>query len=124
MSTRCRPGTTASGDDGGVSSRRQQSRDALAALDVGGWPEYLREHSGLPGPRANLELAQAVADVGIAEVFDDLIASDDEYLVLCGVIGLGARLAARPDPALVRRLRGHAMDGRWRIREAVAMALQ
>jgi hypothetical protein len=38
------------------------------------------------------------------------------------VVGLG-RLAAEGDLVLLKILRQHASDPRWRIREAVAMAL-
>ena len=31
------------------------------------WDSYLQEESGLPGPRGNLELAQAFADLGDEE---------------------------------------------------------
>jgi hypothetical protein len=49
--------------------------------------------------------------------------SREEYLACCGVAGLGRLLAAgRPD--LLERLRRHASDPRWRVREAVAIALQ
>ncbi len=33
------------------------------------WRGYLLEHSGLPGPRGNLELAQAAAAKGSEELF-------------------------------------------------------
>jgi hypothetical protein len=39
-------------------------RKTLRRLD--GWDDYLREESGLPGPRANLELVHAVAEEGSA----------------------------------------------------------
>jgi hypothetical protein len=102
--------------------RRGRYRAALRGTDERRWPGYLRENSGLPGPRADIELAQAVADEGDPATFDRLIATDDEYLVFCGVIGLG-RLAAEGADVL-SRLRDHAVDPRWRVREAVAMALQ
>ncbi|WP_433203884.1 hypothetical protein ACQP00_34935 [Dactylosporangium sp. CS-047395] len=92
--------------------RRQEYAAALRALDD--WAPYLREHGGLPGPRANLELAQAVADVAGPQRAAALIGSGEEYLALCGVVAL-------TDPVL---LRGHATDPRWRVREGVAMALQ
>jgi hypothetical protein len=101
-------------------ARRDDYRRALR--DAQDWSPYLREHSGLPGPRGNLELVQAVADEGDAARFDALIATDDEYFVVCGVVGLG-RLLAEGAP-VVPRLRVHATDSRWRVREAVAMALQ
>jgi hypothetical protein len=112
-------------------ARRADYRNELAALDPAGWPDYLTERSGLPGPRGNIELAQAVAEAGDAAMFDRLIATGDEYFVFCGVIGLGRLLAegkprgTRPEgKSLEKRLRGHASDERWRVREAVAMALQ
>lgn len=37
------------------------------------WRAYLAEHSGLPGPRANLELVQAVADSGDLRLFNSYV---------------------------------------------------
>ena len=102
--------------------RREQDRVQLRTLAAARWPAYLCEHSGLPGPRGNIELAQAVADEGDRACFDRLIATDDEYLLFCGVIGLGRLLAEGAE--VERRLWEHAADSRWRVREAVAMALQ
>ena len=99
-------------------------RAELATLERSAWASYLTERSGLPGPRGNIELGQAVADEGDLATYDLLIASDDEYLTFCGVVGLGAVLATRADDTLEARLHRHASDGRWRVREAVAMALQ
>jgi hypothetical protein len=90
---------------------------------------FLRQHSGLPGPRGNLELVQAAADMGREEEFREWIAvgsgSDptDEFLAVCGVVGLG-RLVAEGRLGLVEELRDLASDRRWRVREGVAMALQ
>jgi hypothetical protein len=100
---------------------RSDYHDALAALEPATWPAYLDEHSGLPGPRGNLELAAAVADVGDTALFDDLIASGDEYRTFCGVVGLGSHAA---DDRVAHRLRGFSTDERWRVREAVATGLQ
>lgn len=100
--------------------RREQYRQELAA--TADRVHFLREHSGLPGARANIELGQAAADVGDAAWFDELIGTGDEYLVFCGVLGLGRRLAE--GHGVEERLREHARDDRWRVREAVAMALQ
>lgn len=96
------------------------------------WDAYLLKESGLPGPRGNLELAQVVADLGSRELFCCYAAitaerapvnSPAEFLAFCGVVGLG-RLLAEGDRSLLADLRGHANDPRWRLREAVAMALQ
>lgn len=90
---------------------------------------FLRIHSGLPGPRANLELVQAAADAGEENAFREWIElgsgddPTDEFLAVCGVVGLG-RLVAEGRADLVEKLRMHASDPRWRVREAVAMALQ
>ncbi|MCS5733338.1 hypothetical protein [Herbiconiux daphne] len=122
-------------------------RQRLRALPVGEWSGYLAEHSGLPGPRANLELAQAVADVADADTLRAFAQGADEYRALCGAIGLGrllVELAARAEatdtradadadnhdsaaadaPELRLELRRLAADERWRVREGVAMALQ
>ncbi|HNS51841.1 MAG TPA: HEAT repeat domain-containing protein [Anaerolineae bacterium] len=96
------------------------------------WDEYLLEHSGLPEPRANLELAQAVAQEGDVTLFRRYLALDPEraptntphvFLVVCGALGLG-RLLSEGNREVLPELRCLASDPRWRIREAVAMALQ
>jgi hypothetical protein len=103
--------------------RQQEYTAELGRLERSAWPAFLTEHSGLPGPRANLELVAAVADAGELADFDALTGTDDEYLVACGVVGLG-KVLAHGRHRVERRLRGHASDSRWRVREAVAMALQ
>ena len=105
-------------------TRVQEYRDSLRALPRAEWVPYLGEHSGLPGPRGNIELAQAFADEADPALVDELLDTDDEYLTFCGVVALGRALAAAPSHELEHRLRGYAADGRWRVREAVAMALQ
>lgn len=87
------------------------------------WDEYLKAHSGLPGPRANLELMEAVGDVADADTLWRLSASSDEFLALCGTVGLG-RLALSEPEAVLRWLEQLAADPRWRVRESVAIALQ
>lgn len=103
--------------------RREQYRAELRALRNTDWAPYLRKHSGLPGPRGNLELAWAVAEEAGPERIDRLLATDEEYLVLCGTIGLG-RLLAEGVEGAGERLRSYAKDARWRVREGVAMGLQ
>ena len=96
------------------------------------WDDYLRRESGLPGPRGNLELAQVVADEGGPALFRRYLGytadeaptnTPDEFLAFCGVVGLG-RLLAEGDRSVLPTLRQFARDPRWRLREAVAMALQ
>ena len=99
-----------------------EHRLALAQRDRSTWAAYLTDNSGLPGPRGNLELIAAVADLGDRTLFDELVGTGDEYLVCCGLVGLGALLPT--DPAIDKALHTHARDDRWRVREAVAMALQ
>jgi hypothetical protein len=111
-------------------TKADEYRTKLRAL--ASWDAYLLKESGLPGPRGNLELAQAVADEGDLPLFRRYIAytaetapvnSPYEFLAFCGVVGLG-RLLAEGDYALLADLRRAASDPRWRTREAVAMALQ
>jgi hypothetical protein len=99
------------------------------------WDGYLRQESRLPGPRANLELLEAVIEVGDRARFAHLLALDgafpygapsntpDEVLTVCAVAGLG-KLVAQGDRTWLAELRRRASDNRWRVREAVAIALQ
>ncbi|WP_454051226.1 HEAT repeat domain-containing protein [Cellulomonas sp. Marseille-Q8402] len=103
-------------------SRRDEHRAALRALDADAVRAYLTAGSGLPGPRANLELMAACADVAPPELLLDLADEPDEYLRCCGTVGLGRLLVESVvGPAA---LRARAADPSWRVREAVAMALQ
>ena len=117
------------------------------------WEPYLLAHANLPGPRGNLELAAAVADAGGEAQFrrwaglgPDLARRTRRGVSwrFAGSWGWGdhgawRRVGARsPRPALpsprlltasrretppLRTLHTLASDPRWRIREAVAMAL-
>lgn len=105
-------------------------KDALGKVkDI---DEYLLKESGLPGPRGNIELGQAVADVGNETLFRHLLSfsanialtnTQQEFLAFCGTIGMG-RLLADGDIEKFKVIRPLASDPRWRIREGVAMALQ
>jgi hypothetical protein len=62
---------------------------------------YLLAHSGLPGPRGNLELARAAAEVSSrpelgrwAKLGPDKAPTGtaEEFLAFCGVLGLGGTL--------------------------------
>ncbi|MDZ7680449.1 MAG: hypothetical protein U5J63_01760 [Fodinibius sp.] len=91
------------------------------------------EHSHLPGPRANIELAQAFAHIGTLMDFKKYIHleveeapenSPEVFLVFCGLLGLGDYLGKYHDGGLVKELKQKANDERWQVREAVVMALQ
>jgi hypothetical protein len=82
--------------------------------DAADWETVLLANSGLPGPRANLELARVAADEASDAQLRQWAASDEEYLALVGTMGLRDLDA----------LRVQANDPRWRVREGVAMALQ
>jgi hypothetical protein len=95
-------------------------RQQLRAL--GSWDQFLMSESGLPGPRANLELVQAAADEGTLNRFQHYLTytpdrastnSPEVFLVVCGVVGLG-RLLAEGDAAQLTVLHGCANDPRWR----------
>ncbi len=96
------------------------------------WNTYLLAESGLPGPRGNLELAEAFAEIGEEKLIREYIKiKPDEapvnsakvFLTFCGVVGLGT-LVNRGKREYLKDIRHFASDSRWRIREAVAMALQ
>jgi hypothetical protein len=110
--------------------KRDDYRATLRTLKQ--WDAFLLQESGLPGPRGNLELAQAVADEGDEALFRRYLSftperapanSPEEFLAFCGVVGLG-RLLAEGKRDVLEALRRQASDPRWRTREGVAMALQ
>jgi hypothetical protein len=98
---------------------------------------FLASHSNLPGPRANLELLDAYS-TAIGELSRGrtdplwklslrLRQSADEFVAMCGVRGIGA--IGRSDPSAfaekaLSQLRLSSTHRSWRVREAVAMALQ
>jgi hypothetical protein len=107
--------------------------------------DYIAANSNLPGPRGNLELAAAFADlIGqyAPEKSDRLwelcahmtaVSADEapvgdprELIPFCGAVGIGALGAARPTlfAKAIKALRAPANDPRWRMREAVPVALQ
>ena len=120
----------------------------IASGSAGDLLAYLVAGSNLPGHRANLELAGAfgetvrefaAADTGDRRILWNLcvelacISPEDaptgdphEFLAFCGVRGIGAIGSLSPactEPAL-RHLAEASVDPRWRVREAVAMAVQ
>ncbi len=84
---------------------------------------YLTAHSGLPGPRGNLELVAACGEEADAIRATELIATGDEFATVCGLVALGRHVGAG-ELRHVRVLHESASDERWRVREGVAMALQ
>ncbi len=106
---------------------------------------YLREHSRLPGPRANIDLANDVSYLLAASLpqnADKVRAlvnyfvnserktmtsnTPGEFVMLCGVLASGACAVALPewrDETFVH-LKQYACSPFWRIRECVAMAYQ
>lgn len=108
----------------------EEYRQKLKNLES--WDDFLRQESRLPGPRANLELAFAVASEGTVEQllrFANLDSNQapqntpEEFLAFCGVLGLGY-LMARGEGDYFGLLLVKASDSRWRIRESVALGLQ
>lgn len=113
-------------------TRMSDPRDQLPRLAPGEREAFLREHSKLPGPRANLELLAVGADVASADQIREWAArsagdappnTPSEFVALVGVVGLG-RLVVEGERSELATLRRLAADPRWRIREGVAMALQ
>lgn len=111
-------------------SKREMYRQRLALLES--WEPFLLQESGLPGPRANLELLDVVIEQGQEEWFNKWVSlsaaeapsgSADEYLSVCGTAGLG-RLVAQGNTDYLAVLKKTASDPRWRVREATAIALQ
>ncbi len=109
---------------------RNQHIDNLTKTD--NWIDYLKENSGLPGKRANLELLMIAVDLGDEEFFKsclkyhDIIAptnTQGEFIAMCGVTGLG-KLVTTGKQEYFSLLKEYASDIRWRVREAVAFGLQ
>lgn len=114
-------------------SRLNEWRAALAKLrSIAERKAFLLEHSGLPGPRGNLELLEAAYLDGDERLFASCrnyppelapANSAEVFLVMVGVLGLAKSYLAGSKAAM-RSLRECASDPRWRVREAVAIGLQ
>lgn len=107
-------------------------RDILKGIKDTEIEVFLLEESGLPGARANLELIQAIVEEYSEGNFLKYITyncekaptnSPYEFIAMCGVVGLG-KLLVEGKLEYFDTLRMFSSDSRWRIREAVAMALQ
>ena len=135
-----------------MSTKDEYKRDLgplfAAVLELGeleGLSTYLLAHSNLPGPRGNLELAAAFAELAAEQVLE---AREPVWRSCVQLTGLSAEAAPVNDPReflafvgtqvigaigsvssdhfheALSRLHAAASDSRWRIREAVAMGLQ
>jgi hypothetical protein len=111
-------------------SKLDEYRNQLQQLND--WKPFLLKNSGLPGPRGNLELAQAAAELASQQQIEALLSipaeqapenSPEVFLVFCGISGLGMQVA-RGQRREMKRLRTFASDSRWRVREAVVIGLQ
>jgi hypothetical protein len=119
--------------------------DFLITGDEKELTEYLISKSNLPGPRGNLELAKAFADLvevdfsrGPERLWDLCIRATEfspdeapvndpkEFLTFCGAYAIGAigSVSSSLFEKALFLLKDLARDSRWRTREAVAMGLQ
>jgi len=86
----------------------------------------------MPGPRANLELVNVVADEGTEAQFKYFLTFDERKNPAQLTAGFFGRMWRRRHgttpharlPEALKILRAAASDSRWRVREGVAMALQ
>lgn len=95
---------------------------------------YLREHSNLPGPRANLTLAFTLGDLFLdswkenKDIFfhclDKWAHSMDEYLLLCRNIVMGYVLSEHDCSLFTEILYRQNFNPMWRPREAVTLGLK
>jgi hypothetical protein len=117
-----------------------QALDLAIARSPNALYALLARGSRLPGVRPNLELAErfAAACAARGRAADDVAeglatldadrapgATELEFLPMCGVAALGARGASDPSRIgrVLRVLEAAAADLRWRVREAVPLAL-
>ncbi len=133
-------------------SKKQAHKEALSRLldeflktgHEEGIIDYLVSNSNLPGPRGNLEAAEAFADTVEERAKQDSetlwnlctrltlfspveapVNNPKEFLVFCGAQGIGALGASTAIYSkALSRLKELANYPRWRTREGVAMAIQ
>ena len=96
--------------------------------------DFLIDHSSLPGPRSNLELAFAFAAIYVndrvvkswASSTGDRYGDNDpaSFPAFCAAICLGKIYTVTREKEIIDILKDLANDKRWRMREAVAFAFQ
>ena len=71
----------------------------LVDVPAGEYASYLRARSGLPGPRANLELADEFTSIAHRATILAFASAEDEYLRFCGTQAIGRLVVDDPDDA-------------------------
>ncbi|MEP7762539.1 HEAT repeat domain-containing protein [Sanguibacter sp. 25GB23B1] len=94
---------------------------ALQGLERPDWVRFVSDHSGLPGPRANLALLDALVRVADSAIVSDLVADGGEYPMMCAAAFFGSRAG---DAGCETSAHECAGDERWRVREGVVIGLQ
>ncbi|MCU0690686.1 MAG: hypothetical protein MUF54_04730 [Polyangiaceae bacterium] len=126
-----------------AASSLEQGLQLAAAGDMEPLATWLARRGGLPGPRANVRLARAVAEelvqagAPLRPVRAQMLAKDasvapettaEVFLPMVGVLALGVEAsrasAAAERTQLVQQLHRHAEDPRRHVRHAVVLALQ
>lgn len=106
----------------------------LVVYDQQKLEQFILENSNLPGPRGNIELAFALAEIydDIDVLLDWLKITEDEadtnspkaFLPFCTAVCLGKIYTKKKNKKIITVLKKSANDGRWRMREAVAFGFQ
>lgn len=129
-------------------ARMQDTLQSLVERALAGQPGflefYLRDQSRLPGPRANIELAQDFSDLLTVRasgrpdetraLLNHLMSDEKkvvsntpgEFVLFCGVLSFGACACAIPEwrENAYTLLAHYAQSSAWRVREATALAWQ
>ena len=93
--------------------------------------QQLKQNSHLPGPRANLELLYSFSKTAtedeirecLALIRNDTENSPDEFVGMCGIVAY-ALYHQNDNKAAIDFITRYASHKSWRIREAVAIAVQ
>ncbi len=96
--------------------------------------KFIIKNSNLPGPRGNLELAFALAEIyenygvllewsGITQDQAD-VNDPKSFLAFCSAVCLGNIYTKKKNKKIISILKKLANDGRWRMKEAVAFGFQ